>query len=98
MNRKFCSLLGFARKSGNLTVGYDNIEKRARNALLLISASDASERTKKNIRNLNRPLIETDMTKAELGKLLGCTEVSAAAVTDSNFAEQLKLQAEQERE
>ncbi len=47
MNDKFRSLLGFARKSGNLIIGFDNIRKKSSKAILLVSASDPSERTKK---------------------------------------------------
>lgn len=98
MNKKFLSLLGFARKSGNLLIGFDNIKKKRFKAKLVISASDVSDRTEKNIKLLNIPLIETDMKKAEFGKLLGCYEISAVAVTDMNFASQLKFYAETEKE
>lgn len=91
MNKKFCSFLGLARKSGNLIIGFDNIEKRKSKAKLLVSACDASARTEKNIELLSIPLIRTDLKKTELGKLLGCSEVSVAAVSDNNFAEQLKI-------
>ena len=50
MNDKFRSLLGFARKSGNLIIGFDNIRKKSSKAILLVSASDPSERTKKKYR------------------------------------------------
>ncbi len=100
MNDKFRSLLGFARKSGNLIIGFDNIRKKSSKALLLVSASDPSERTKKNIESLGFgcPIIRTDMNKRELGNIIGCSSVAVVAVIDENFAKQLKLQAEKERE
>lgn len=98
MNKKFGSLLGFARKSGNALLGFDLIAKRPEKVELIISAKNSSDRTKKNIRLLGRPFVETDMTKEELGKLLGCGNVAAVGITDGNFATQLEKYAETERE
>lgn len=38
------------------------------------------------------------MNKRELGNIIGCSSVAVVAVIDENFAKQLKLQAEKERE
>ena len=98
MNKKFGSLLGFARKSGNVILGLDALGKKPEKAKLIISASDASERTKRNIGLLRRPHVEVKMTKEELGKLLGCGNVAAVGITDGNFASQLEKYADTERE
>ena len=98
MDKKFGSLLGFARKSGNVILGLDTLEKKPAKAKLIISASDASERTKRNIGFLQRPHIEVEMTKEELGKLLGCGNVAVVGITDENFATQLEKYSETERE
>ena len=61
-----------ARRAGKVILGYDSILKSTRVCKILIVASDISERTKKNIYNLNINVMESGLTKSELGRLLGC--------------------------
>lgn len=83
-------MLGLCRKSGNLVIGYDNIEKNVKKCVLIVAASDISDRTARNIRALGKPVVCTDMTKVRLGSLFGSGEVAACGVTDSNFASALQ--------
>lgn len=98
MNKKFISLLGFARRSGNVIMGFDFIERKVGKVKLVVSATDVSDRTEKNIRALGLTHIKTDLTKDELGHLLGSGNVAAVGITDGNFATQLEKYAETERE
>ncbi len=86
MNRNAAVLLGLARRAGKCLLGYDSIRKASQSICLLLCAQDCSERMQKNILALNRYCITLDLTKAELGKLLGAGEVSLVAVIDKNFA------------
>jgi len=79
-------MLGLARRAGKLVMGSDRILASKKDCLLIICASDASERTVKNMRELGTEMIFSDSTKRELGELLGAGEVAAVAVTDKNFA------------
>ena len=89
MERSKLGILGLARRAGKVILGYDSILKSTRVCKILIVASDISERTKKNIYNLNINVMESGLTKSELGRLLGAGEVAVLAVTDENFLKAL---------
>jgi len=88
---KIYSMLGLARKGGNISIGFDttkaDIEKNK--SFLVIIAEDASEKTKENIiflcRRHNSKYIEFGK-KEILGKSLGKKPVSVLSVTDKNIA------------
>ena len=90
MTGKFEGLLGLCRKAGKLVLGFDNIEKNIRKCVLIVAASDASDRTARGIRYFGKPVIVTDMTKVQLGSLFGAGEVAACGITDPNFASALQ--------
>jgi ribosomal protein L7Ae-like RNA K-turn-binding protein len=91
---KIYSMLGIARKGGNISIGFDstklNIEKNK--SFLVIIARDASEKTKKNIQficdNYNCEYIEFG-EKELLGKSLGKKVVSVLSISDKNIASYL---------
>ncbi len=88
---KIYSMLGLARKGGNISIGFDttkaDIEKNK--SFLVIIAEDASEKTKENIiflcRRHNSKYIEFGEMEI-LGKSLGKKPVSVLSVTDKNIA------------
>ena len=99
--RKIWSMLGLAKRAGRIETGSLPVEKcvKSYRACLVVVAKDASERTKKDLRNMCA-FRETDLlefgTKEALGHALGAgAERSAAAVTDEQFAARLKAMIEE---
>ena len=95
MTDKVLSMLGLARRAGKLIYGSENAVNSARQgkAYLVIMAGDASDRTKKLLRNkcksFSVPLFEYS-TKADLGSALGKSDISALSVSDRNFAKAIE--------
>ena len=91
MNDKIIGMLGLARRAGALIYGSDSTAQKIRfgKVYLAIVANDASDRTKKLIRNkstsFNVPMYEYS-TAAELGAKLGKSDISVISVSDRNFA------------
>lgn len=65
---KVRSVLGLARKSGNLIIGTDNIE-RERRKVLVLHASDCSEAVREFARKYDN--IQLDISIAELNEIIG---------------------------
>lgn len=93
MNKNY-SILGLARKGGKISIGFDvackDIEKKR--AKLIIIASDASEKTKKNIIfvcNKYNCIYKEYGEKEILGKNLGKKVVSVVSINDDNIASYL---------
>lgn len=88
MTDKFQTYLGFARKSGNIVLGQDRLEKFKGEVFLLVFASDVAPRTRKNAIYLfpNAEAVDTDMTKEELGQKMGIRTLSVCGITDENFS------------
>jgi ribosomal protein L30E len=86
------SLLGLALRGGNLAVGEEPVEAvaRARDARLLILASDAADNTRRRITHFADAgqciWVRIPFTKAELGQAMGRTSVAMVAVTDVGLA------------
>jgi len=87
---KILGMLGLARRAGKAILGLDNIKKFKGQAIIIVLASDSSDRTKRKINEMEKHVIDIGRTKLELGHLLGVGEVSAVAVTDINFAAKIK--------
>lgn len=93
---KVYGMLGIARKAGKLVFGYDmavSLIKSNNAEILIILASDTSEKTKKNIifecdKN-GRKYIEYG-EKLVYGKILNKKEVGVLTVTDKNIISYLK--------
>ena len=93
IKKKVLSYVGFAKKSGKISVGAEQVIKAVRqgSARVVIASSDSSERTKKQIYDKcashGAPLAPVDVTGDELASALGSKmTVSAAAVTDTGLA------------
>ena len=93
VKRKILSYLGFAKKSGRIALGAEQVIKSVRegSARAVIASSDSSERTKKQIydkcASYGAPIAPVDVTGDEIASALGCRmTVSAAAVTDTGLA------------
>lgn len=88
------SMLGIARKGGNISIGFDasvaDVEKNK--SVLVVIAEDASDKTKKNIKftcdKFNAKYIEFG-EKDILGKSLGRKVVSVLSIKDKNIASYL---------
>ena len=94
--KKIWSMLGLAKRAGRVETGSLPVEKciKSYRACLVVVAKDASDRTKKDLRNMcafrEIPLAEYG-TKEALGHALGAgAERSAAAVTDEGLAARIQ--------
>lgn len=93
-NDKVLSLLGLCMKAGRIKSGEFATTEAVKGykAFLVIVASDASENTKKEFRNMSEfyetPYFEY-ATKEELGRALGKEERSSLAVLDEGFSKSL---------
>ena len=93
MNDKFLSLLGMARRSGNLCLGHDAaVSSVVKNkAQLCIISEEGSERLKKEMKHAcgfdgkNIPVIIVSYGITELSKAIG-SKAAVLTVTDEGFA------------
>lgn len=92
--RKITSYLGFARRAGRVEIGVEqstSASRRHGERCTVILASDASERTKKQVRDkcaaTGAPLIDGVLSSDEIALTVGKRmNVSAAAITDKELA------------
>ena len=92
-NDPILHLLGLARKAGRLEIGEEPVGAvcRARQARLVLLASDAADNTIRRASHFsqsakNTICLQLPLTKAELGSGLGRTACAMAALTDVGFA------------
>lgn len=96
MNEKILPLLGIARKAGRLSLGFDAATESMQKgkAQLILTASDLSERTVRNIamtaRQTETYLIAADFSMQQLGCAVGKT-TGIISVNDKGFAEKIKI-------
>ena len=93
--KKLTAYIGFAKKSGRITVGsaltVDGIRSGGRKTpLVAVCASDASKNTKSRIENscnyYEVPLVKAPITCEELGNIVGKgTAVSVVGITDTEL-------------
>ena len=96
MNDKFLSLLGMARRSGNLCLGHDAaVSSVVKNkAQLCVISFEGSERLRREMTHAcsfeekNIPVITVKYTITELSKAIG-SKAAVVTVTDENFASAL---------
>ena len=93
MNNKLCGLLGIARRSGHILIGFDAVRAAllAGKTQLILLASDCSPKTEKELRFAGRdttcPIHTVDMTKDEMAAALGLQKpVAVVATDDPGFA------------
>ncbi len=105
IKRKILSYVGFAKKSGNISVGAEQVMRtvRAGAARAVVAASDSSERTKKQIydkcKSHGAPLVPVEISGDELARALGKSmNVSAIAVTNAGLARAILDAARDENE
>ena len=87
------SMLGLAKKAGRLEIGEEPVgaAARARDARLILLASDAADNTLRRARHFADAgaclLTQIPATKDELGSAVGRTSCAMLAVTDIGFAD-----------
>ena len=92
---KFYGMLGLARRSGNIIIGFDRVVDAVRCGLayVVLVSADCSANTKKRVedkcRSYGADLI-TFGTSAKLGGAIGFDNAAVLAVTDNNFAVAIK--------
>ena len=91
-SRRTANLLGICIRAGKTVKGFDSAVEAVKNgtALCLLTASDASEKTVKEVKfyceKYGVKSLVTEMSKADIGKLCG-KETAVIAVTDKGFAD-----------
>ena len=94
-DERLCGMLGMARRAGRITVGFDASAAAVatHKAKAVVVASDASEKTVKEMRFLKQKhsssasVLFLPMTKERLGDVLGYQKaIGVAALTDKGFA------------
>ncbi len=82
-------LIGLSRRAGALSYGAEGCIKdlKKKKSKLIITSSDISEKTKKEIMFAGGgvDVLISDMTKEELGKIIGTKPTAVLSVNDSNF-------------
>ena len=94
INKRICGLLGLATRAGKTVFGTEackaDIEKRR--VKLMIVAQDASDRTKKNFKEIcdkvNVQIVEV-LTIEELSKAIGKENKATIGVVDTNFSNEI---------
>lgn len=95
MNDNFLSSLGICKRAGKLVFGFETIKTAMQKgqAVLVFTACDLSEKTKKELRYLcsqmEVELIETEYDMQSLGSSIG-KKTGTIAVTDEGLAEMVK--------
>ena len=91
---KVLSMLGIAKKSGNVKSGTYQVEEAVKTmeAFLVIGAIDGSDRRKKDIKNMCEyyevPFVFCK-TKEELGNSIGKEYCALVAITDEKLAKSI---------
>lgn len=91
MNPKVATMIGFAKRSGNLANGFTavSINMKKRKARLVMLAEDMSADSRRKITNLcqstNTPFY-THGTRDEIGHAIGREESTVIAILDKKFA------------
>lgn len=93
--QKIISLLGLAQKAGKIASGELAVEKAIKSgkAKLLIIATDCSEATKKNYRDMTTYYdveLYEKFSKEQLGQCIGKLHRAALTITDSGFNKAIK--------
>ncbi len=97
MLQKLKTLIGFASKSGNISIGQEQVLRAIRSgkACLLIVAEDVSDGSKKKLKNKSKfyeiEYIEL-MHRDELSKCIGKVSKTCITINDKGFAESIKKQ------
>ena len=93
MNNKLCGLLGIARRSGHILIGFDAVRAAllADKTQLVILASDCSPKTEKELRfaaeGKTCPVIRVEADKDAFTAALGMQKpVAVIATDDRGFA------------
>lgn len=101
MNDRLLSMLGICKRAGQLIAGFDPVKKSVQcgRALLVLTASDLSDRTKKEIAYLTReteiPCLETARTLDEFEFALG-RRAGVYCVEQEGFAKKLAALVQEE--
>jgi len=96
--QKCLALMGLARKSGLITVGFAKVEKalKSKKTAVLIAASDGAEDGRKKLKRIagNLPVIDI-FSIAELSQALGKENVVHASMGPGGLTKKLKLSVSQ---
>ena len=96
MKKNTVGVIGLAARARGIVIGTNQVLEaiRGRKAKLVLIASDASDNTKKTLKDkssyYNARLEEIDITTDELGRAVGHNNTAAIAFTDENFIKAYK--------
>lgn len=93
-NERLCGLLGLATRAGKIVFGTEACknEIERRKVKLILLASDASERTKTNFKEICRKVdipIEEVLSTETLSKVIGKTNKVVVGIIDGNFSKEM---------
>lgn len=93
--KKIISLVGFARKSGNIVIGVKQVLSaiRVNKVKLILLASDASDQSKKKVLDKAKYyeiFADASFESAVLSKAIGKENRMCIGITDSGFANSIK--------
>ena len=93
MNKKLCGLLGIAKRSGHILIGFDAVRAAllAKKAKLILLACDCSPKTEKELRfaaeDKTCPVMKVEANKDDFTAALGMQKpVAVIATDDRGFA------------
>jgi ribosomal protein L7Ae-like RNA K-turn-binding protein len=95
MEAKLLGLLGFARRAGKITSGFDASmrEVASGKARVVIITSDASPNTSEKMLqaclNYDVPAVTIHSTMDDVGRAIGKASTAVAAITDRSFAKRV---------
>jgi ribosomal protein L7Ae-like RNA K-turn-binding protein len=97
VNNKLCGLLGIAKRSGHILIGFDAVRAAllAKKARLVLLAADCSAKTEKELRFADKdsvcPILTVEGTTDELAAALGLQKpVAVTATDDLGFAKAMQ--------
>ena len=91
LKKNTLGVIGLAARARGIVIGTNQVLEaiRGRKAKLVLIASDASDNTKKTLKDkssyYNARLEEIDITTDELGRAVGHSNTASIAFTDFNF-------------
>ncbi|WP_373898459.1 ribosomal L7Ae/L30e/S12e/Gadd45 family protein [Haloimpatiens sp. FM7315] len=94
MNNGFIQFLGIVKKSGNLLEGYNKCEEaiKKNKISLVVLTKECSQNTKDKFETYSHKygfLLMKDMSKDELGRILGNKEIKLIGITNKAMSDKL---------
>lgn len=90
MENKLATYLGFAKKSGKIVYGVDNILDKSKKAIMLMCDKSLSENSFSKIKNISERVNIKIYVTDNLDKILNTTNCKAIAITSKDLAKAIQ--------